>query len=426
MFKIGLARSTIPVLFIAAMTLFPMSGFTAGDGMGFGKNGERFSVDEKEQYAIIAHQAGIEKMLLSIQFDWVSSTEIAWVVPIPARGDQIQLEIANGAPKFQGIDIRTGAREDLVNLQTQSIAQISLNYYFIYSQTLSQGGGGVDMYQHRELGNVVAEVISSSGGKDIYEYLTAKGLNTSIGLVPLLDKYVQMNYSFVTAWFVKAEYQLYRPGVIVEFPSKEPCYPLMLTGTYGKLVVPTEIILPCLVTPRAYPGIQDYSHVGYYRGGPEWENGWTSRSVRNFTRDSLHSNQYFTRVEINAPSEEFTADLWFSTSAPESTKYPIWVHATYGGSDAKVLMFNLHLLSCVLTSIIMGMFFFKRGKGKLLGSLFLGLLGWIGPILLCMAFFFLRIEYKYPLRKIIIFMILFYLITMLPFWLVPTVALMSL
>ena len=107
-FKKGLS-----ILIVLALIASPLLGPVAADGGIFGKGTTIFTIDENTQYAVIHHMSGKQKMIVTVNFDWVESNKTAWIFPLPSNPESVDIDIADGAPVFSGDDLIKEAKDDL-------------------------------------------------------------------------------------------------------------------------------------------------------------------------------------------------------------------------------------------------------------------------------------------------------------------------
>jgi len=138
-------------------------------------------------------------------------------------------------------------------------------------------------------------------------------------------------------------------GVFVTFPTEEMYFPLLPTSVYGSEIVPATIRIIGHVSPKAYEEIKNYTNTGYYI------DKYTSldEGLENFYNNKNQEIRY-TKVEINAPSEYFTDDLWFENRAPAKTYYSSFV-SEHPIASALTLL----ILSSMIVGILIGWLLFK-------------------------------------------------------------------
>jgi hypothetical protein len=99
-------------------------------------------------------------------------------------------------------------------------------------------------------------------------------------------------------------------GVFVTFPAKQLYFPLLPTSIYKEKNIPATIKVVGLVTPKTFPGIRDLTVSKYY-----YQDVLNlPSSLENFT--SKTKDLTYTKVEINAPAQNYTEDLGFYRAVP--------------------------------------------------------------------------------------------------------------
>lgn len=138
-------------------------------------------------------------------------------------------------------------------------------------------------------------------------------------------------------------------GVFVVFPTDEIYFPLLPTSVYGNKTVPATIRIIGHVSPKVYENIKSYIKTGYY------VDSYTSfdRNFKNFY-NGQNKNIKYTKIEISAPSEFLTDDLWLKARAPIKTYY-----STFIAKHPVVIMIILLILSSILAGVLAGMIIFK-------------------------------------------------------------------
>jgi len=351
----------------------PFLVVVTADGGGWGSyHGRLFVLSEQEQYAVIGHDNGIERMLLSVNLNTASYSNAVWIFPVPSEPKNVNVDLANGAPSFRGSEIIEDAKDNIRDSATIAVAAYAiLPPALLYVMVIGfggSGGGNADVYKHLEKYGMTVEVISATEGAGIYKYLTGKNFSMSKGVVPQLDSYVKSGYSFVVTWWSGANSTI-QPGVIINFPTDKIYYPLCLTSIYGTAVIPTSIFVMRYVTPKIYSEISQYTTVTYYKG-PSYEEYYShvSPEVKNFTKAILtNTNGRFTEIKINAPSKLFTNDLWIDDTAPFKPAYADWIHSLLGNDSICcgiiwVLFFFLSIVSGLVSGLIL---FGRKTNGNL-------------------------------------------------------------
>jgi len=367
-------RKILTLFIIGLFISMPFLAVVTADGGGWGSHhGQFFLLSEKEQYAVIGHDNGIERMLLSVNLNTASYNNAVWIFPVPSEAKNVNVDLANGAPTFYGSEIIEDAKDDIKDSATMALAAYAvLPPALLYVMVIGFGGGSskgtVDVYKHLEKYGMTVEVISATEGNGIYKYLTDKDFSMSKGVVPQLDSYVKNGYSFVVTWWSGANSTI-QPGVIINFPSDKIYYPLCLTSIYGDAVIPTNIFVMGYVTPNIYHEIHPYTTITYYKGSGYGNYYYrVSPEVQNFTQEIMkNKNGRFTKIDLNAPSKLFTNDLWIDDTMPFKPGYAEWIHDVLGNDSIccgiiPVLFLVVSLISGLITGLIL---FGRKTNGNL-------------------------------------------------------------
>ena len=347
------------IIFMLAVTYcmsFPMLVFADGCMMKADPYGDRWDyVDETNQQAFINYENGAQKMILSVGLDESSEKGAVWVFPVPSDPEGIDIDILNKLPEFEGEEISRTAQKVIDRFKKTAIGtQIYTFPLFIITSTILLGGDGVnenvEVYKHIEKEGMVTEVITAKTGSGLYHYFQEKGLKIEKGSIPVLDNYIGKEYSFVVSWmdYLNGSKQ---KGVFISFPTEKIYFPLMPTSVYGEKIVPASIRVIGYVSPEIFTDIKEYTSVEYYK---EDFVGLSDDSLGMFYGELLERNKEFkdlemekdtntwgrvfwpgnksiyknsindlkyTKIEINAPSEVFTDDLWIKDKAPLKTYF---------------------------------------------------------------------------------------------------------
>ncbi len=425
-------KKFISIYIVLLLASMPLIGSVSGDGGVFGKSFTLIYMNENTQYAIIHHNNGIQKMLIAINFDWQESNKTAWIVPIPANADDVNIDIASGAPSFDGIDIIEEAKSEL---------DIVSNFYlfaYLYSIalplpfTLSIGffafggssGLGIEVHERLEKHGLTAEVISATEGEGILDYLASKGLNITKGVVPQLDDYVDKNYSFMIMWISGSEVDIRHPGIIIEFPTKKIFYPMLLTSIYDTDIIPIEIVVTKHITPELDEKIEKYSEISYFKSAEihsyvdrYMEEEIDSPAVQNFTDEiSKTWENKFTRIYIKTESNSFNKDLWFDNKVPDNVGYANTISGIINQETIFPLYLIMFLIFSMLIGFILGLLIFGNKKEEMPFYLISGFGNLYGILGLGVAIYLISRHRKYQSTNIALFFMSFILIFISTLW----------
>ena len=419
-----MVKKRIVALIIPLMMIFlSIPQVVTADGGVIGYHYQIIYHPENSQSAIINYKNGVQTMLISVNFTWSESDKTAWILPVPSKPEDTDVDVIDGAPTFSGYDVKEEAKEKLKDdLSFSLIRYLSppvLPFLYLWTIGLMVGGGaGVQVYKHIEKEGITVEVVSATEGKGLYDYLTDKGLNVSEGAISPLDSYVSKNYTFVISWVSSSNKTMREPGIVVEFPINKIYYPLILTSIYGSDVIPIDVIVMAHVTPEVYSEIKEYTKVTYWKGDISpysyYPHSPPSSDLKNFTNEITAGwDGRFTRIEISAPSNAFKQDLWIENKKPWNVGYAESIHEAFDENFLLILLL-LFLLLSFITSLILGPLLIDRKKEKIPFYLLIGLgnmaFGWIG---MTIATYLLRKHLAAPPYKLAAFPVLYMLLFIL-------------
>jgi hypothetical protein len=363
---------------ITLILLIP--SFVLADGVVIPPVDPHIPLDENAQLAAINYQDGLEKMIISVNFDMKDYDKAAWVFPVPAEPNSVVIDIINDFPSFTGTDIISKTRSDVDGIifaaSLTQIYPLFLFFPFTYyggvskMETTAPGaiGGtveGVTVYEHIEKGGISTDIVTSKTAEALYDYLQIKGIQAPIGSLPVFDYYVGKDYTFVVSYVTSPEeivqggYEYpYRrqPGVFITFPTDRIYYPLMPTSVYGSKTVPLRLYVIGYVTPDLYPEINSYTRTQYYiqRYGSKY-------GFENFYGNMDLNDMKFTKVEINVPSKYFKEDLWIDQVAPPKVTYANGLYYSVS-KHPFITGIILVLVMSSITGAITGLIIFKDYK----------------------------------------------------------------
>jgi hypothetical protein len=369
----------------------PFVGCAFAGGVIYGENEGVFEIQQDMQYAIISHNNGIQKMLVTVNFDWEESNKTAWIFPVPSEPENIKIDIAGWTPKFRGRDIIKGAKDDLKKTTDYFFAPyllsvvvpypLSLLYFLEPRYKISSTYIGVEVYTRSEEHGIVAEVISANRSADIHQHLKNNGMEISEGMITQLDHYIEEDFSFIVTWISNHNLTELSPGLMIEFPTEKAFYPLVLSSIYGDEIIPIDLIIKGHVTPDIYDEIKDYCNIRYWDFGT-WnygENFTISPETDNFTREMFLSwDRTFTSIEIEAPSSAFTKDLWFEEKGPDNLEYVYSIADIFGRRERLQTLILIYFIFSLIISFNLGIiilgremedmpFFLIMGLGNMMG-----------------------------------------------------------
>lgn len=240
-------------------------------------DGDWVWVEENSQQAFINYEEETEKLIIAVNIE-ESSSDVFWIIPIPSKPENIEIDITSKLPVFFGDEVMSKAKinfsENLRNSYLASLfGQIWTFPFTVMFVSLGGARGGasyemipgdmVSIETHIEKAGMIAEVITARDGRAIYDYFSKKSFDIKEGSIKELDAYIEKDYSFVVSWITNEEIRGQR-GIFIEFPISKIYYPLILTSVYGELEIPITIRVLGHVKPEIFPEIKDYTKVDYF------------------------------------------------------------------------------------------------------------------------------------------------------------------
>ncbi len=321
-----------------------------GDGCYFARIAEKDTwvpSIQKEQVGIIKYTNGTEELSIIINSN-TQGKQGVWIFPVPAKPQDIKIDIIEDLPSFKGEDVKAKA-----GIKLDDSFELALFYYYLpvlgpFMYIASGYGGGlyrspqiaqdIKVFTHIEKMGLTTELISAENGNAIKEYLKKKNLNLPENFTGLLNEYVNKKYSFVVSWINNiSEYKATNKVLAVKcvFPTDKIYYPLKLTSLYGNTSIPIKIYVHGFVTPIIYKDIETSTSVGYFI-------------------DTDKELQY-TRILINTNAHNLTEDLWIENSPPLDIALAGFI--IYHPTGFIIL---LMLTVSVTLSVLLGILVFKK------------------------------------------------------------------
>lgn len=360
---------------------------------------------ESQQYCMINFKNNTEQMLLLIEpSEGLPFDDAVWIFPVPAKPEDVDINIVKGFPTFMGEELRDSARDSIrMSVMLMATTQIypaplvvSLTLFksagFNLGATDSMNREGVTINKQVERMGLTTELVSASDSAKLEEYLQEKGLVLPDDSKKVLDEYVNQQYSFIVSWVSdpdefrnatsgKNDYGWnQREGVIgvyASFLTTKPYYPLRLTSAYDELRIPTVIYVLGYVKPDLFHGIKEDAVVEYYRAryhsvGAELKDLYYGYQLKPSSsgRDVQYAvnDLRYTKIKLNSPSKNLTQDLWITPEAPKKNvvlesmndRWLVW----------GVIIFII--ISC-LSSMAAGLFAFRDNEPSPVKFAFYGL-----------------------------------------------------
>jgi hypothetical protein len=373
---------------ILALMLIPTNALA--DGMILPHIPPYEPVEESQQVAAINYEGGLEKMIITVNFNMHNISEAVWIFPVPADPEKVVIDVVSEFPRFYGQDVIERTKSDIDNaiLITQLTQIYPIFLYFFRAVTMYAGpleqvetfGKGmtgvpsVTVYEHIEKKGMTLEIVTARTGEALYYYLNNRGYYLPKGSIEVLEEYVGKDYAFVLAWvssptlvyqdqempYWKISPYIRQPGVFVTFPTDEIYYPLMPTSVYGSKKIPIRIYLLGYVTPKLYREIETYTRTNYY------VQDYTSQWGLEQFFGNKNTKQY-TKVEIYSPSKYFSDDLWFSEESPTKVSYAYSIYSAVSEYPLVSIVLLILVISTIAGAVTGLIVFREMSKYALVG-----------------------------------------------------------
>ncbi len=401
-----------------------------GDGCVFyGEDSLEFLLEE-DQYAMIDLEDGIQKMLVKIDIERKDVSNSTWILPIPARPDNISFNIEANMPYFLGENIEEAYQEELndykrglLGFYITSIVPGLRFLYLLSSFTFTdEAGGGIDngieVTIHRTLDfeGIHSELVSSEDPKSLIKYLNEKGLPIQRGSLDSFDYYVDNGFSFIVSWINTNTLGGLTPALYVEFPSEQYYYPMLLTGEYEAKKIPVNLLINDWVEYADDIELSRHSEFTYYRNNIDLEYEYRKQTLEAIKRKipetehmeyrefmsqygHLMTSKYLdnqtsysrrlTLVEIDANPEEFTQDLYFDSIVPDVVEKQRKLDKIYFNDNNFPKRFLSFTILSMLSALIAGLLILRKNPDKLMMSILISLLNIIAIWVFTIATLFL-------------------------------------
>ena len=339
------------VLFLGTLlglfTVFPT--VLRADGMAYGLSSLR-PIEQNEQRAAILHRDGVETMIIAINIRPDESESALWLFPVPGTPGQVKFDFVEAFPVFLGEDPRREAAHLVASVMllpalTQGWAIVPA--VFAHPIWRVKVGRGVSVHEQTEKWGLQAEMITTPSVEALRTYLQEKHGDISEQqlqpFAPYLSGHVLIAVRVTSRESLLKEFPEYGtqyssadrwPSLLVRFPTERPFYPLRPTSGYGQTVIPVRLFVVGHVKPDMPSSWAGFTKVSY-----QMQSGSVKQTAKQFTQ-GLPANFAYTRIELEAPAESFTADLWFDRAESKSLAYAMFVN-TLGGWTALLIVLAL-------------------------------------------------------------------------------------
>ena len=245
------------LLFIITLTslfLFHVNAFADGGVFKFRDNSSWLLFREESQLCFINYQDDTQKMLINVSLnDKFEEEKALWLFPIPAKTNEIQIDILNSAPKLEGINFEVDYEKKIDEYYKYLWATQIYTLPFLYTLSGTSLSGlfskqGFDVIQKIEKYGITTELISVKNKQNFIDYLAKHKIKFSDEFNKILDEYIGQEYIFVLSWLSNSkEYKnnnKFPVEVFVTFKTPKIFFPLKFTSIYGHSNISIFMALP--------------------------------------------------------------------------------------------------------------------------------------------------------------------------------------
>ena len=344
---------------------------------------------QNKQEAYINFYNGREELLLSIDVGANMMRESLWLLPVPARPDEIILDVIDGIPAVTGDRLKkkiddsiAGIEKTLWMTQLYPVVPLLISNFTVghVGAPLGDLGGpgtGVTVHQRLEKKGIISEVLTAQSGQALADYLIEKNFRFDIDGIPRLNEYIGDNFSFIASWLTPKPQEDGNRGLFISFPAQEIFYPMKLTSLYRETPIPVVIRVMGLVTPDIYKDIKPYAQLDYF--------------IIDKERDKLDffqgpAPEYYTLLRLNAQAKYYTQDLIFRPGAAAAERGAFLVKYSLFFGLLFLIIFS------VLASLAAAWFLFKDSRSYS-GSIKYAVLG-LGNLLTLLGLFIITLRIR--------------------------------
>ncbi|MCA9429160.1 MAG: hypothetical protein KC940_01500 [Candidatus Omnitrophica bacterium] len=407
------------------------------DGKAFGGKFPHFkTLHEKEQVAVIAHQDGIQKMMLAVNIAMASDESGLWILPIPAAATDVEIDLLDSFPRFQGDDPR---HVDIDYHTAFLLMRIPQVWPLFFDAIFSPNFLGVDLQIHAKAQKwgIHSEVIETESKEALLSHIHSEGIELASKELDSFDPYFNGDFSFVATWiesismlkekFPESTRSLHEgrwPSLMVTFPTKRAFYPMLASrwepeekDHYGSLEIQLAVVGH--VTPVVIESsTTDYSTSFQHQIQSEWPKGCPEAFIEGLPTQDIR----FSAAWIFVYPEYIDSDIWFEPYHPPGMDLAIrmWKLVNWLVHPVSLVLFY-GLFSC-LCAAITGWTLFGRSRRMALTGL------WNFTTIVGLGFALKfqglpdDIAKKFLLRFTLIFVFGTYLIQLGLWWLIETLA----
>jgi hypothetical protein len=370
-----------------------------GDGVSFAGRDYRSlrPISQEAQQAIISHDNGIEKMLITIAIPLEQEDMAVWIFPVPGKPENVKIDLADSFPRFYGIntlrevDRRIGY---IAGMQFFSLL-FPFNCIIMPSLGIARDAGGIHIYEEVDKWGVHSEKITADSLDSLAKYLNEKKTGIDVEQLKAFKDYLSDKYVLIVSWISSSQELLEQfpeytvgqrsqrwPCVYIEFPSEKAFYPMRPTTAYGAMPLTLRIMVMGYVESHGMNAVTQWIRKGFYKQ-EKIPNGMPEVFIRDFENRKGH----YTVFECKDKADVFTDDIWFTPVNPKGLRYAEMIAP---------LLDNIYAFSVLTICLIFAVSYISAGLAGLLlfrmwrGYAFLGLANLFGIIGIWVASHFIK------------------------------------
>ncbi|MGD0078928.1 MAG: hypothetical protein ABR969_11000 [Sedimentisphaerales bacterium] len=283
-----------------------------------------YPISQDTQQALISHNNGIEKMLITVALPLKLQDSAVWIFPVPGNLENVKIDLVDTFPRFRG-------RNPLKTVTTQIEGLVVMQFFAplfplnscCLMPSLGKGRGGVYVYGEVDKWGIHTEILKSDSLSALSQYLNEKKTDIDPEYLRPFESYLSDKYVLVVSWIASTnellkqfpEYEVRQrntrwPCLYVEFPSEKAFYPMRPTTASGN----SSFFLRLLVLDYVnLAGAADVNrlHSYFYR-----QKSMPKELMEAFVSDFESQKGRYTFFRFNGNVKAFSDDLWFEKTIP--------------------------------------------------------------------------------------------------------------
>ncbi|MCK5177157.1 MAG: hypothetical protein KAQ92_05515, partial [Candidatus Aenigmarchaeota archaeon] len=183
----------------------------------------------------------------------------------------------------------------------------------------------------------------------------------------------------------------YAIRIYLSFPTDKIYFPLKTTSIYGDTKIPMLVYVTNYIEPEIYEEIEKDTQVTYFND-KKYD---MPDELKSFFNGKIAFEELeYTRIKINAPSNNLIDDLWMDDSVP--TKLVLIENIE---NNMNILRFILFIICLCLASMISGMMVFGKDKPNKKNFALFGLYNFFSLMGFAIAAYVAKIDEKFTQLK---------------------------